>query len=79
MPQMAQMPDRADGRKDAAGTRESSLAGFKKLFLPRPHARSMDSELARALFEQIPKGLAAESRVDLVTFLGRVALFEDLR
>lgn len=60
-------------------TAKSPFAGFKKLIASDPEARSLASAVLRALFEPMPRRLAAEASRDLVAFLGHVALFQDLR
>ena len=72
------MPDAASARKTTAA-RKSPLAGIRKLFPPHSDARSAASALARALFAPVPKHFAAQTPGNLVEFLRRVALFEDLR
>jgi hypothetical protein len=73
------MVDRDSAREEPAAKGKSALSGIRKLLLPHPDARSAVSALARALFAPIRKGPGAETRQDLVKFLGRVALFGDLR
>jgi CRP/FNR family transcriptional regulator, cyclic AMP receptor protein len=58
------------------------LAGIKKLLLPRPgdaHSSDAAAILARALFGAAPKSAAEKTGGELVGFLRRVALFEDLQ
>ncbi len=61
---------------------KSRLVGIKRLLLPRPddaHSSDAPAKLARALFGPVPDSAAAKTDRDLVEFLKRVTLFENLR
>ncbi len=61
---------------------KSRLVGIKRILLPRPddaHSFGASANLARALFGPVPDSAAAKTDRDLVEFLKRVALFENLQ
>jgi CRP/FNR family transcriptional regulator, cyclic AMP receptor protein len=66
----------------ASSKETSRLAGVRKLLLPvRERAEHLDTRSAplRALFGPIPKSASVESGADVLGFLRRVYLFEDLK